>query len=308
MTDPVLEPAAQAFANATANPPYLHDLPPDEARAALADAQRPPLPVPGVVRGRLPEAGLTVYRPSDAAGALPVVVYLHGGWVFGDEDTHGSLAGELARASGAAVAFVHYSRAPEARYPVALDQARAALDFLAGHGRALGLDPARVAVAGDSTGGTLAAALTLLARDRLRAQVLLYPATDASFDTPSYLRFAEGYYLRRDGMRRLWDHYLPDLTQRDAATACPLRAKDRDLYGLPPALVVTAEADVLRDEGESYAARLRAARVPVAAVRYQGVIHDFATLHCMRATRAARQAIDQAGRFLARELGTAERG
>ncbi|GAB2853107.1 alpha/beta hydrolase [Actinocorallia aurea] len=306
MTEPVLEPAARAFADATANPPYLHDLPPEEARKALVDAQAPPPPVPGVSREHLPGARLTVFRPDDAAWPLPVVVYLHGGWVTGDEDTHGVLARDLAEASGAAVVFVHYSRAPEARYPVALGEARETLAWLDAHGGAFGLDASRTAVAGDSTGGTLAAALALVAPARLAAQVLLYPATDASFDTPSYTRFAEGYHLRREGMRRLWDQYLPDATQRDAATACPLRAPAADLARLPPALVITAEADVLRDEGEAYAARLRAARVPVAAVRYQGVIHDFATLHCMRGTQAARQAIDQAGRYLARALGPTE--
>ncbi|MFC4117811.1 alpha/beta hydrolase [Nonomuraea zeae] len=192
MTKPVLEPAAQAFADATANPPYLYGIPPHQARTAVGDVQRPEPAVPGVSRQRLREAGVTVFRAERTGGLLPVVLYLHGGWVFGDEHTHGRLARELALCATAAVVFVHYSRAPEARYPVALEESGAALDWVRTRGKAYGLDASRIAVAGDSEGGALAAALCLLDRRGLAGQVLFCPVTDASFDTGSYHDFAEG--------------------------------------------------------------------------------------------------------------------
>ncbi|WP_066363029.1 alpha/beta hydrolase [Herbidospora mongoliensis] len=298
----VLEPAAKALADATAQPPFLYGMPPAEARAAIRDLQHPEFLVPGVTRERLTDAGLTLFRPDHAGGPLPVVVYLHGGWVFGGEHSHGRLARELARGSGAAVAFVHYSRAPEARYPVALREARAALGWIRSHGAAHGLDPARIAVAGDAEGGALAAALALLDPRDLAGQLLLCPATDASADTGSYWEFAEGYFLRAADMRWSWDQYLADPVHRAEMTACPLRATDADLAALPPALVITAEADILRDEGEAYAARMRAAGVTATSVRYDGVIHGFVTLNALRGTHAAAMAIDQAGRFLAQIL------
>jgi acetyl esterase len=171
-----------------------------------------------------------------------------------------------------------------------------------GHGEQHGLDGSRIAVAGDSVGGNMTAALTLLSKQRggprLAAQVLFYPVTDAAFDTPSYDQFAEGYFLTRQGMRWFWDQYTTDPQQRAESTVSPLRAPAEQLAGLPPALVITAEADVLRDEGEAYAARLREAGVPVTAVRYQGIIHDFVMLNALRGTHAAQAAISQAGGFL----------
>ncbi|MGW1671451.1 alpha/beta hydrolase, partial [Streptomyces sp. NPDC002324] len=160
------------------------------------------------------------------------------------------------------------------------------------------LDAERIAVAGDSVGGNMTAALTLMAKERgdvpLVHQILFYPVTDASFDTGSYHQFAEGYFLRRDAMRWFWDQYTTDERQRAEITASPLRATTEELTGLPPALVITGEADVLRDEGEAYANKLREAGVPVTAVRYQGVIHDFVMLNALRGTHAAEAAIHQA--------------
>ncbi|MFI6743252.1 alpha/beta hydrolase [Nonomuraea sp. NPDC050451] len=300
MIKPVLEPAAQAFADATANPPYLHFLPLETGRRAMAEVQRPDIRVPGVIRQPIPGTRLTLFRTDDAEGPLPAVLYLHDDWVFGGEHAHERLARELAHESGAATVFVDYSLSPEARYPAALDEGLAALDWVRAHGGAFGLDASKIAV----VGGNLAAALALAARGRLAGQVLLCPATDASFDTVSYREFAEGYFLRADGMRWCWDQYTADKAQRAEITASPLRATTRELAGLPPALVITAEADVLRDEGEAYAAKLRAAGVPVTAVRYHGVIHGFLTLNALRGTHAAQAAIDQAGRYLARVLGT----
>ncbi|NAS23571.1 alpha/beta hydrolase fold domain-containing protein [Herbidospora sp. NEAU-GS84] len=302
MRRPVLEPAARALADATAQPPFLYGMPPEEARTAIRDLQRPEMLVPGVTREHLDDANLTIFRPEGAPGPLAVVVYLHGGWVFGGEHSHGRLARELALGSGAAVAFVHYSRSPEARHPVALHETRAALDWLRVHGRAHDLDATRIAVAGDAEGGALAAALALLDRKGLAGQLLLCPATDASFDTGSYREFAEGYFLRAADMRQAWDQYLADPAHRTETTASPLRAPAQELARLPAALVITAEADVLRDEGEAYAARMRAAGATATSVRYDGVIHGFVVLNALRGTHAAAMAIDQAGRFLAHIL------
>ncbi|RBQ20903.1 esterase [Spongiactinospora rosea] len=303
----VLEPAAAAFAEATANPPYLFQIPVDQGRAAVDDVQSGDIAKPEVDEewvtvpgGPTGSVQARIVRPKDATGPLPVVIYIHGaGWVFGNAHTHDRLVRELATGTGAAVVFPEYDRSPEARYPVAIEQNYAVARWIATEGGAHGLDATRLAVAGDSVGGNMAIALTLMAKQRgdlppLRAQVLFYPVTDAAFDTGSYERFAEGYFLRRDGMRWFWDQYTTDPAQRNEITASPLRAAHDQLAGLPPALVITAEADVLRDEGEAYAAKLREAGVPVIATRYGGVIHDFVMLNGLRETNAAQGAIDQA--------------
>ncbi|BDT97019.1 MULTISPECIES: alpha/beta hydrolase [Nocardia] len=307
MSKPVLEPAAQAFVEATANPPFLFDLGPIEGRKAVDEVQSPEIEVPGTDREVLSDPDLTVFRPSAVTGPLPVILYIHGaGWVFGNDHTHGRLARELAAGVGAAVVFVNYSLSPEARYPTALEQAFDALRWIADEGAGHGLDPARIAVAGDSVGGNMSAALTLLTKERggptLAGQVLFYPVTDASFDTGSYRQFATGYFLRRDAMEWFWDQYISDPAQRSEITAAPLRAGSEHLAGLPEALVITAEADVLRDEGEAYADKLREAGVAVTAVRYQGIIHDFVMLNALRGTHAAEAAITQAIAFLRRVL------
>ncbi|MFE2751003.1 alpha/beta hydrolase [Actinosynnema sp. NPDC059335] len=301
----VLEPAAAAFAAATATPPYLFDLGPVEGRKAVDEVQSGEVAKPEVDEEwvRVGEVPVRVVRPAGATGTLPVVLYIHGaGWVFGNARTHDRLVRELAVGAGAAVVFPDYSLSPEARYPVALEESYAVARWITTEGAAHGLDASRLAVAGDSVGGNLSAALTLLAKRRgdvvFRQQVLFYPVTDASFDTPSYHEFAEGYFLRRDGMQWFWDQYTTDEAQRAEITASPLRASLEELAGLPPALVITAEADVLRDEGEAYANKLREAGVPVTAVRYQGVIHDFVMLNALRGTPAAEAAINQAAAVL----------
>ncbi|MFC8781106.1 MULTISPECIES: alpha/beta hydrolase [Streptomyces] len=303
---PVLEPAAQAFAEATAQPPYLFDLGPEAGRKAVDEVQSGEVAKPDVDEEWLTVAGgptgevrVRIVRPAGATGTLPVIVYLHGaGWVFGNAHTHDRLVRELAVGAGAAVVFPEYDLSPEARYPVAIEQNHAVARWVVAEGAGHGLDAGRIAVAGDSVGGNMAAALTLMAKRRgdvpLVAQVLFYPVTDASFDTESYHRFAEGYFLRRDAMQWFWDQYTTDAAERAQITASPLRATVEQLTGLPPALVVTAEADVLRDEGEAYANKLREAGVPVTAVRYQGAIHDFVMLNALRGTRAADGAIKQA--------------
>ncbi|MGW7428198.1 alpha/beta hydrolase [Streptomyces sp. NPDC054861] len=311
---PVLEPAAAVLVRAS-RPPFLFQLPPAYGRRVLEEVQSGPVDLLDVdeewvtVRGGpTGEVRARVVRPAGACGRLlPAVVYLHGGgWVFGNARTHDRLVRELAVGAGAAVVFPEYGLSPEHRYPVAVEQNWAVARWITTDGAAHGLDTSRIAVAGDSAGGNMSAALTLMAKERgglrLRTQVLFYPVTDASFDTGSYHQFADGHFLRRDGMQRYWDHYTTDEQARAQITASPLRATTEQLTGLPPALVITAEADVLRDEGEAYADKLRAAGVPVTAVRYQGIIHDFVILNALRGTHAARSAIDLAGRTLRQPL------
>ncbi|MER6427477.1 alpha/beta hydrolase [Streptomyces sp900105245] len=307
---PVLEPAAAAFAEATANPPYLFDLPPAEGRKAVDEVQSGDSGKPAVDEEWITVQGgptgtvrARIVRPAGVAGTLPVVLYIHGaGWVFGSARTHDRLVRELAVGARAAVVFPEYDLSPEARYPVAIEQNYAVARWIEQEGAAKDLDGTRLAVAGDSVGGNMTAALTLMAKEHggpaLVQQVLFYPVTDANFDTPSYHQFATGYFLRRDGMRWFWDQYTTDESERAQITASPLRATVEQLRGLPPALVVTGEADVLRDEGEAYANKLREAGVAVTSVRFQGVIHDFVMLDALRETQAAGAAIDLAVRTL----------
>ncbi|MFD6186008.1 alpha/beta hydrolase [Streptomyces goshikiensis] len=303
---PVLEPAAAEFARATATPPFLFQIPPAEGRKAVDEVQSGPVDLPAVDEewvtvsgGPTGEVRARIVRPAGAAGPLPVLLYIHGaGWVFGNAHTHDRLVRELAVGAEAAVVFPEYDLSPEHRYPVAIEQNWTVARWIVTDGAAHDLDASRIAVAGDSVGGNMSAALTLMAKERgglpLVQQVLFYPVTDASFDTGSYHQFAEGYFLRRDGMQWFWDQYTIDETDRTRITASPLRATPEQLAGLPPALVITAEADVLRDEGEAYANKLRAAGVPVTAVRYQGIIHDFVMLNALRGTHAAQAAIELA--------------
>ncbi|MGU3584019.1 alpha/beta hydrolase [Rhodococcus sp. C26F] len=305
-----LEPAAQAFVEATANPPYLYQLAPEDGRKAVDGVQDEPIfkpviddewiEIPGGPTGTVQ---VRIVRPAGVTGMLPVIVYTHGaGWVFGDAHTHDRLVRDLAVGANAAVVFPEYDRSPEVRYPHALEQVWATAQWIASAGADKNLDGTRLGVAGDSVGGNMTAALTLLAKERggidIAAQVLFYPVTDAAFDTVSYHEFAEGYFLTREGMKWFWDQYATDEAERAQITASPLRATTDQLSGLPPALVITAEADVLRDEGEAYAAKLRRAGVPTTAVRYQGIIHDFVMVNSLHDTFAAKAAVAQAVAFL----------
>ncbi|MFF8995047.1 alpha/beta hydrolase [Streptomyces sp. NPDC014983] len=311
---PVLEPAAAEFAAATAKPPFLFDLPPAEGRKAVDEVQSGDIGKPAVDEEWITVSGgptgsvrARIVRPPGSSGSLPVILYLHGaGWVFGNAHTHDRLVRELAIGAQAAVVFPEYDLSPEARYPVAIEQNYTVAQWVVEQGATKDLDGSRMAVAGDSVGGNMSAALTLMAKERggpaLVQQVLFYPVTDANFDTPSYHQFATGYFLRRDGMQWFWDQYTADVSDRARITASPLRATTEQLAGLPPALVVTGEADVLRDEGEAYASKLRAAGVPVTAVRFQGIIHDFVMLDALRNTHAARTAVELASRTLHKAL------
>ena len=305
----VLEPESQAFVEATSKPPFLYELPPADARKVLDDVQAAPiekLPVEDrwiTVPAEVGDVRVRIVRPPDAEGTLPVILYMHGGgWVLGNADTHDRLVRELAVGTGAAVAFVEYDRSPEAHYPVAIEQGYATAQWIVREGAANALDPERIAVAGDSVGGGMTAALALMAKERgdvrFVQQSMYYPVTDARMDTASYEQFAEGYFLTAKTMAWFWDAYRPDLKRRSEPFASPLRASDEKLEGLPPAFVIVDEADVLRDEGETYAARLRAAGVPVTTVRYDGITHDFMMLTPLAATHATRGAVAQAIAFL----------
>ncbi|MFV9429993.1 alpha/beta hydrolase [Rhodococcus aetherivorans] len=305
-----LEPAAQAFVETTANPPYLYQLAPGDGRKAVDGVQDEPIFKPAIDEEWIEIPGgptgtvhVRIVRPAGVTGTLPVIVYTHGaGWVFGDAHTHDRLVRDLAVGANAAVVFPEYDRSPEVRYPHAIEQVWATAQWIASAGADKNLDGTRLGVAGDSVGGNMTAALTLLAKERggidITAQVLFYPVTDAAFDTASYHEFAEGYFLTREGMKWFWDQYTTDEAERAQITASPLRATIDQLSGLPPALVITAEADVLRDEGEAYAAKLRQAGVPTTAVRYQGIIHDFVMVNSLHDTFAAKAAVAQAVAFL----------
>ena len=301
----VLERASQEFVDATATPPFIYELTPADARKVLDDVQAAPIDKLDVddrwitVAAEVGDVRVRIVRPPDAAGPLPVILYMHGGgWVLGNADTHDRLVRELAVGTGAAVVFVEYDRSPEARYPVAIEQGYATAQWVVREGAANQLEPDRMAVAGDSVGGNMAAALALMANKRgdvrFVQQSMYYPVTDAAMDTGSYEQFAEGYFLTAKGMAWFWDAYLPDVDRRSEPFASPLRARDEQLAGLPPAFIIVDEADVLRDEGEAYAARLRAAGNAVTTVRYNGITHDFMMLNPLSNTHATRAAVAQA--------------
>ncbi len=311
----VLEPPAQKVADAFSKPPFLWEMTPADARQVLEDAQAAPVSMPEVdeewitVPSPMGDARVRIVKPKGAAGMLPVVVYMHGGgWILGNAATHDRLVRELAVGSRAAIAFVEYPNSPEARYPTAIEQGYATAQWITHNGASKGLDAKRMAVAGESVGGNMAAALALMAKERgdvtFVQQSMYYPVTDAAMNTASYDQFASGYYLSRTEMEWFWDAYAPDLAQRSQITASPNQASTEQLRGLPPAYLCVDEADVLRDEGEAYAAKLRSAGVPVTTVRYDGIIHDFMLLNALSDTRAARAAISQACSFLRGGLGT----
>jgi acetyl esterase len=301
----VLEPAAAVFADAATHSVPIYELMPSAARASLDYIQASPVAKPVVdsvwttVGADGVEARVRIVRPVDTEGFLPVVLYLHGGgWVLGGAVTHDRLVRELSVGVHAAVVFVDYDRAPEASYPVAIEQAYAVARWIHRHGAAMDLDAARMAVAGDSAGGNLAAALAILAQTRgdvsFVHQSLYYPVTDAAQDTDSYREFADGPHLTARAMAWFWDAYLPDRGRRHEVLASPINATAAQLAGLPEAFVVVDECDVLRDEGEAYARHLIAAGVRCTSVRYNATIHDFMMLNALRETEAAAAAIGQA--------------
>ncbi|HHT7620164.1 alpha/beta hydrolase [Legionella pneumophila serogroup 1] len=282
----------------------IYDIPVAEGRAIFDQIQALPNEKPDVdVEDKTLPVGpggkvdIRIVRPKGAKEALPVIMFFHGaGWVFGDYQTHGRLVREIAVGTHAAVVFVKYTLAPEAQYPTQIEESYAAMKYIAEHGKQFNLDTSRFVAAGDSVGGNMTSVMTLLAKERggpqIDYQVLIYPVTDANFDNASYKEFAEGPWLTKKAMEWFWDKYLPNKEKRKEITASPLQASLEQLKGLPPALVITGECDVLRDEGEAYAHKLNAAGVTVTAVRHLGTIHDFLMLNDLSETPACRNAVE----------------
>jgi acetyl esterase len=303
-------------ADAFSKRPFIYEKTPADARKILEDAQssvqvsKPAVDEEWItVSSPAGDVRVRIIKPQGATGRLPVIVYMHGGgWILGSAATHDRLVRELAVGARAALAFVEYPNSPEARYPTAIEQGYATAQWITRNGASKGLDASRMAVAGESVGGNMAAAVALIAKQRgdvtFVQQSLYYPVTDAAMNTVSYDMFATGYYLSRKEMEWFWDAYAPDPAQRAEITASPNQATVEQVTGLPPTFLCVDEADVLRDEGEAYAAKLRSAGVPVTTVRYDGTIHDFMLLNALSDTKAARAAIGQATAFLRAGLGT----
>jgi len=310
----VLEREAQAIVDATSKPPLLYELGVEGARKVLDDLQAEPVDMPDIdeawvtVPAEVGDVRVRIVRPLGSEGPLPTILYVHGGgWILGNSGTHDRLVRELATMVDAAVVFVEYDRSPEARYPVAIEQAYATARWIKKEGGSFGLDPSRLAVAGDSVGGNMTAALTIMAKQRgdvtFVHQSLYYPVTDAGQDTGSYREFADGVYLTAKAMAWFWDAYLPEVDRRNEITASPLRASLDELSGLPEAYLIVDENDVLRDEGEAYARKLTEAGVPTTSARYNGTIHDFLMLNPLRPTAATTAALEQAVHVLRKALG-----
>ncbi|MYM68237.1 alpha/beta hydrolase fold domain-containing protein [Pseudoduganella sp. FT55W] len=307
-----VNPQVVPFLKAIENAPPLEKMSPADARQVLVGAQKgAALPQADVSEKVIKVDGkdvkLHIVRPAGAKGTLPAFMFFHGGgWVLGDFPTHERLVRDLVVNSGAAAVFVDYTPSPEAGYGVAINQAYGATKWVAAHGKEINVDGSHLAVAGNSVGGNMAAVVALMAKEqgqpKLRAQVLLWPVTDANFNTGSYQQFDNGYFLTRNMMKWFWDNYTTSEAARNEIHASPLRATVDQLKGLPPALVQTAEFDVLRDEGEAYARKLEEAGVPVTSTRYNGLIHDYGLLNPISSVPAVQGALRQAGAELAYRL------
>jgi acetyl esterase/lipase len=290
------------------------ELPGDEPRTIVTSLQnQTPVDVSGVeisereltVDGRT--ITLYVVRPEGAAGTSPAFMFFHGAvWIAGNFENHKRLVRDLVVGSGAVAVFPEYTPVPEAQYPVQIEQAHAAAVWVSRNGEDLGVDSSKLAVTGNSVGGNMAAAVTLMAHDRgapnIVYQQLLWPALSADLDTQSYSAFGEGRFLPKAFMQYGWDHYAPNAAAREERYAAPLKATTQQLRGLPPTLIQTAENDVLRDEGEAYARLLDEAGVDVTNVRYNGAIHDFALLNALREVPSTDSAVRQAAADLAHHL------
>jgi acetyl esterase/lipase len=310
----VLDPAVRRLIDASSAPPFLDRIGPLDGRRALEESQGTPADDPAVRAefkiapvGPSGLVGFWVFRPAESVRPPRAVVFVHGGrWMLGDARTHSRLIHRLVTLTGEALVVPEYTRTPEARYPVAVEEIYALLGWLTGNAAELGLDPARLAVAGDCAGATMATAVTMMAKDRsgprISAQLLYYPMLDARCDSLSQTEFGTGYLLTHEAVQWYWQQYCDDPRELDRPTASPARASVQDLAGLPPAMVVTAEADPTRDEAEAYAERLRTAGVEVTAVRYLGTVHDFVSLAPLRRMPSATAAIQQGAAFLSNAL------
>jgi acetyl esterase len=313
---PVLEPITQKMIDGlvAAGGPPLYTLSPAAARDVLTKIQSIAVPkLPASITdttfpvGPTGQTRIRIVRPDGARGELPVVMWFHGGgWIIGDKETHDRLIREFADGTRAAVVFVDYDRSPEARYPTAIEQCYAATKYVAEHAGDLGLDASQLVIAGDSVGGNMAAVVAIMAKLRggpkIDFQLLYYPVTDASMSTPSFTTFKDGPWLSAPAMAWFWDSYLPDKEARKTITASPLLANLEQLRGLPDAMIIVDENDVLRDEGEAYARKLMAAGNRVTSLRMNGTIHDFVMLNPLAQTPATRTAIEQGVEALRRVL------
>jgi acetyl esterase/lipase len=313
--DPAIDRRTRAFLkelNKDSSP--FWELPGDQPRSIVTALQdQTPVDLSGItvdqraitVDGR--SVTLYVVRPASATGTLPVFMFFHGAvWIAGNFENHKRLVRDLVVGSQAVAVFPEYTPIPEAQFPVQIEQAYAASVWVSQHGDELGVDSGKLAVSGNSVGGNMAAAVTLMAHDRrapnIVYQQLLWPALSADLDTESYRAFGEGRFLPRAFMQYGWDHYLADAETGKQRYASPLRATIDELRGLPPTLIQTAENDVLRDEGEAYARKLDEAGVDVTNVRYNGAIHDFALLNALRDVPSTDAALRQAAADLAHHL------
>lgn len=311
-----LEPEAQAVSCESAAVPRIYQLPPRMGREVLEKTQSSPICMyPAQIESGIVSAGAwgripvyTVIPEGCRQDNADVIFYIHGaGWVFGSFHTHEKLVRELAARTGCIVIFPEYSRSPEARYPIAVEQCYHMLCQTPELTARLGytMNPCTLTIAGDSVGGNMAIVLSLLSKYRkgpeISKQLLYYPVTDACFDTESYCQFADGYYLYRDGMIWFWNQYTTCERDRNQITASPLRASIEQLSGLPEAMILNGQADVLRDEGEAFAEKLRCAGVPVTALRFQAIIHDFVMLNSLDQTRACRAAMDVSTEWIKRK-------
>ncbi|WP_127126395.1 alpha/beta hydrolase [Pseudoflavitalea rhizosphaerae] len=292
----------------------IEQLSPAAARQVLTDAQNSvPVDYSGIEESEtiITQDGVQVKvhitKPTGAKAGAPVFIYVHGGgWVLGDYPTHRRIVRDLVVASGAVAVFPDYTPSPEAKYPVAINQIYAATKWVAEHGQEIGVNGKNLAVVGNSVGGNMTAAVALMAKDKggpsIKLQVMLWPVTDANFETGSYKELGEGRFLSRNMMIWFWDNYLPDLNTRKDIYASPLQAGIDQLKGLPPALIQTAENDVLRDEGEAYARKLDEAGVPVTLTRHMGLIHDYGLLNPLANVPAVQTALLQAAATIRKAL------
>lgn len=307
-TDGNIEVQTKAFLKAlnTSGGRPMETLSPADARAVLEGAQSSvavDLSGTEVSDKTISQDGitvkLTIVRPAGITGTLPAFMFFHGGgWVIGDFATHQRFIHDLVLHSGAVAVYVDYTRSPEAKYPTAINEAYAATKWVAANGAAINVDGKRIAVVGNSAGGNIAAVTALMAKDKngpaVKLQVLFWPVTNANFETVSYNEYAADRFLTKNMMKWFWDNYIPE-EKRKEIYASPLLASHEQLKGLPPALVQTAENDVLRDEGEAYARKLNEAGVPVSLVRYQGMIHDYGLLNPLAHIPAIQSALRYAG-------------
>jgi acetyl esterase len=287
------------------NSPFW-ELPGPEVRAHLTGLQeQTPVDLSGVTitdrtitqDGR--QVKIYIMKPERAQGVLPVILFIHGAvWIAGNFENHKRMVRDLVVGTGAAAVFPEYTPIPDAIYPTQIEECYAAGKWVAAHGAEIGVDGRRMAVAGNSVGGDMSAAVAMMARDRggpeISYQALFWPATDTNFETESYREFASGRFLSREFMQFGWNIYAPDAKTRKEPYAAPLQASIDQLRGLPPALVITAENDPLRDEGEAYARKLDEAEVEVTATRYVGQIHDFGLLNALANVPSTQDALHQA--------------